>query len=136
MFLNSMPRLDVLSGDDLATLDAGWERLAADVGVRFDHPRALELFREAGQTVDGKVVHFDPGFLRAQVALAPSSFHLHARNPDRNLEVGGDQMIFAATNGPPFVRAGGERRDGTNGGPLVAAKIIWSPPTSRLREGL
>jgi hypothetical protein len=27
MFLNSMPRLDVLSDDDLATLDAGWERL-------------------------------------------------------------------------------------------------------------
>ena len=60
MFLNSMPRLDVLSEDDLATLDAGWERLAAEVGVRFDHPRALELFRVAGQTVDGEVVHFDP----------------------------------------------------------------------------
>ncbi len=60
MFLNSMPRLDVLRADDLATLDAGWERLAAEVGVRFDHPRALELFREAGQTVDGEVVHFDP----------------------------------------------------------------------------
>src|SRR3954468_2473129 len=113
MFLNSMPRLDVLSDDDLATLDAGWERLAAEVGVRFDHPRALELFRDAGQTVDGEVVHFDPGFLRAQVALVPASFHLHARNRARNLEVGGDQMIFAATNGPPFVRAGGERRDGS-----------------------
>jgi hypothetical protein len=49
MFLNSMPRLDVLSDDDLATLDAGWERLAAEVGVRFDHPRALELFHAAGQ---------------------------------------------------------------------------------------
>src|SRR3954467_8249151 len=113
MFLNSMPRLDVLSDDDLTTLDAGWERLAAEVGVRFDHPRALELFRDAGQTVDGEVVHFDPGFLRAQVALVPASFHLHARNPARSLEVGGDHMIFAATNGPPFVRAGGERRDGT-----------------------
>jgi len=113
MFLNSMPRLDVLSDDDLATLDAGWERLAAEVGVRFDHPRALELFQAAGQTVEGEVVHFDPGFLRVQVALAPASFHLHARNPARSLEVGGDQMIFAATNGPPFVRAGGERRDGT-----------------------
>jgi trimethylamine---corrinoid protein Co-methyltransferase len=115
MFLNSMPRLDVLSDDDLATLDAGWERLAAEVGVRFDHPRALELFREAGQTVDGEVVHFDPDFLRSQVALAPASFPLHARNPARSLEVGRDQMIFAATNGPPFVRAGDERRDGTMG---------------------
>ena len=113
MFLNSMPRLDVLRADDLATLDAGWERLAAEVGVRFDHPRALELFQEAGQTVDGEVVHFDPGFLRAQVALAPASFRLHAANPARDLEVGGGQMIFAATNGPPFVRAGGARRDGT-----------------------
>ena len=45
MFLNSMPRLDVLSERRPGHLDAGWERLAAEVGVRFDHPRALELFR-------------------------------------------------------------------------------------------
>jgi trimethylamine--corrinoid protein Co-methyltransferase len=114
MFLNRMPRYEVLSDDAMGTLERGWERLAREVGVRFDHPRALELFREAGQTVDDEgIVRFDPGFLRAQVAAAPTQFTLRARSPVRDLDIGGDAMVFAAVNGPPFVRIGGERREGT-----------------------
>src|SRR3954447_11921280 len=113
MFVNRMPRYEVLSEDALATLDAGAERLGTQVGVRFDHPRALALFREAGQTVDGDVVRFDPGFLRGQAAKAPSEFALRARNRERDIVVGGSSMIFGPANGPPFVRVDGERRDGT-----------------------
>jgi trimethylamine---corrinoid protein Co-methyltransferase len=110
--VNRLPRFEPLAEEALATVDAGVERLAAEVGVQFDHPRALELFREAGQTVDGTTVRFDPGFLRAQAALAPAEFALRARNPERDLVVGGDRMIFAPAQGPPFVRVDGERRDG------------------------
>lgn len=113
MFVNRMPRFEVLSPDALATLEGGWERLAAEVGVRFDHPRALDLFRAAGQQVDGDVVRFEPGFLRAQAAQAPAEFVLHARNPERNLAIGGNTMVFGPANGPPFVRVDGERREGT-----------------------
>ena len=113
MFLNRMPRFEVLSDEALATIGQGWERLAQEVGVRFDHPRALELFADAGQTVDGEVVRFDPGFLRRHAATAPAEFTLHARNPERDLTIGGDAMVFGAVNGPPFVRLDGERRDGT-----------------------
>src|SRR5438270_3712678 len=108
-----MPRYEPLSEEALATIDAGVERLASEVGVQFDHPQALELFREAGQTVEDTTVRFDPGFLRAQAALAPSEFRMQARNPERSLTIGGDHMIFGPANGPPFVRVDGERRDGT-----------------------
>ena len=108
-----MPRFEPLSEDALVTIEGGWERLGSEVGVRFDHPRAIELFQAAGQTVDGPVVRFDPGFLAAQAASAPAQFSLHARNPDRDFIVGGDHMIFGPANGPPFVRVNGERRDGT-----------------------
>jgi trimethylamine--corrinoid protein Co-methyltransferase len=113
MFINRMPRYEVLSEEALATIERGWERLASEVGVQFDHPRALSLFREAGQTVDGDVVRFDRGFLRAQAAQAPAQFTMRARNPARNLTIGGDAMVFGSANGPPFVRAGGVRREGT-----------------------
>jgi trimethylamine--corrinoid protein Co-methyltransferase len=108
-----MPRYEPLSEDALATIDAGVERLAAEVGVQFDHPRAVELFREAGQTVEGSCVRFEHGFLRAQAALAPREFTLRARNPARDLVVGGDHMVFGPVQGPPFVRVDGVRRDGT-----------------------
>src|SRR3954471_20353752 len=111
--MNRMPRFEPLSEEALATIDAGAERLATEIGVQFDNPRALELFREAGQTVDGSTVRFDPGFLRAQAALAPAEFPMRARNPGRDLVIGGDHMIFAPAQGPPFVRVDGERRDGT-----------------------
>ena len=81
--------------------------------MQFDHPEALALFGAAGQTVDGDTVRFDPGFLRAHAALAPSTFALRARNPARSLAIGGDAMVFGAVQGPPFVRRGLERRDGT-----------------------
>ena len=113
MFVNRMPRFEVLSPEALARLEGGWERLAAEVGVRFDSQRALELFRAAGQRVDDDVVRFEPGFLRAQAAKAPAEFVLTARNPERNLTIGGRSMVFGPANGPPFVRVDGERREGT-----------------------
>lgn len=113
MFVNRMPRYEPLSEQALATIEAGVERLAREVGVQFDDPRALALFAEAGQTVDGETVRFDPGFLRAQAARAPREFTLRARVRERDLVVGGDHMVFCPAQGPPFVRVGGERRDGT-----------------------
>ena len=113
MFVNHMPRFEPLSQEALATIEAGAERLGSEVGVQFDHPRALKLFAEAGQTVEGDTVRFDPGFLRAQAAHAPEVFTLHARNPARDVTVGGDHMMFGPAQGPPFVRVDGVRRDGT-----------------------
>ena len=59
------------------------------------------------------MVKLDPEFVLEQVAAAPSEFELAARNPARNVHVGGRYMFFAPTQGPPFVRKGDERREGT-----------------------
>jgi trimethylamine--corrinoid protein Co-methyltransferase len=107
-----MPRYEVLTPDDLETVERGWRRLVAEVGVQFDHPRALDLFRAAGQRVEGDVVRFDPDFLAEQVRIAPAEFEMRARNPAHDLHIGGDHMIFAPSQGPPFVRLGDERREG------------------------
>jgi trimethylamine---corrinoid protein Co-methyltransferase len=113
MFRNRMPRYEVLSEDAMATLDQGWRRLMSEIGVEFLDDRALDLFRKAGQRVEDKTVFLDPDFVLEQVAKAPSEFDLQARNPDNSVHIGGDAMAFGAVYGPPFVRQGEVRRDGT-----------------------
>ncbi len=113
MFRNRMPRYEVLSQDAMATLDGGWRRLVTEIGVEFMSERALELFRQAGQKVVDNTVFLDPEFVLAQVAKAPAEFDLTARNPEQSVHIGGDAMVFGAVYGPPFVRQGEVRRDGT-----------------------
>jgi trimethylamine---corrinoid protein Co-methyltransferase len=113
MFRNTMPRYEVLSEDAMATLDAGWRRLVSEIGVEFLSDRALALFREAGQKVEDNTVFLDPDFVLEQVAKAPAEFDVQARNPEHSIHIGGDAMAFGAVYGPPFVREGDQRRDGT-----------------------
>jgi trimethylamine--corrinoid protein Co-methyltransferase len=113
VFRNTMPRYEVLSEDAMATLDQGWRRLMTEIGVEFMDDRALELFRKAGQRVEGNTVFLDPDFVLEQVAKAPREFDVQARNPANNIHIGGDSMAFGAVYGPPFVRQGDVRRDAT-----------------------
>ncbi len=111
MFRNTMPRYEILSEESMAVLDRGWRRLVSEIGVEFMSDRALELFRAAGQKIDGNNVIFDPDFLLEQVAKAPREFDVQARNPANSVHIGGDAMAFGGVYGPPFVREGEVRRD-------------------------
>src|SRR4051812_31184308 len=113
MFRNQMPRYEVLSEEAMATLEVGWRRLMTEIGVEFMDERALDLFRQAGQRVEGNAVFLDPDFVLEQVAKAPREFDIQARNPENSVHIGGDAMAFGAVYGPPFVRQGDVRRDGT-----------------------
>ena len=113
MFSNRMPRYEILSPDAIAVLDKGWRRIVSEIGVQFAKPEAVELFRRAGQKVEDDVVRFDPEFVLEQVAKAPREFDVQARNPANTVHIGGDQMVFSAVYGSPFIREGDVRRDAT-----------------------
>jgi trimethylamine--corrinoid protein Co-methyltransferase len=113
MFVNKMPRYEILSEDAMATLDRGWRRIVSELGVEFDHDGALDLLRAAGQTVEGQNVTFDPDWILEQVAKAPREFDVQARNPANTVHIGGDHMVFSCVYGPPFVLEGDVRRNAT-----------------------
>src|SRR6266513_3775809 len=113
MFVNTMTRYEILSADSIAVLERGWRRIVSEIGIQFAKPEAVELFRKAGQRVDGDVVRLDPGFVLEQVAKAPRQFDVQARNPANNVHIGGDHMVFSGVYGCPFVREGDVRRDAT-----------------------
>jgi trimethylamine--corrinoid protein Co-methyltransferase len=113
MFVNKMPRYEILSADSIAVLDRGWRRIVSEIGIQFAKPEAVELFAKAGQQVDGDVVKLDPEFVLEQIAKAPREFDVQARNPANNVHIGGDHMVFSSVYGCPFVREGDVRRDAT-----------------------
>ena len=113
MFINRMPRYEILAPEAMEQLDGAWRRLVSEIGIEFMSDRALELFRQAGQRVEDNTVFLDPEFVLEQVAKAPREFDVQARNPKNNIHIGGDAMAFGAVYGPPFVREGEVRRDGS-----------------------
>src|SRR2546423_4786843 len=113
MFRNTMPRYEILSEEAIATLDRGWRRIVSEIGVEFILPEAVEIFRAAGCRTEGAAVFLDPDFVMEQVAKVPRQFDLVARNPEKSVRLGGENMVFTGVYGPPFVREGDDRRDAT-----------------------
>ena len=113
MFVNKMPRYEILSEEAMATLDRGWRRIVSEIGVEFILPEAVEVFAAAGQRTEDAKVWLDPDFVMEQVGKAPKEFDLQARNPEQSVHVGGDGMAFGSVYGPPFVRDGDVRREAT-----------------------
>ena len=126
-----IPPFELLSEDGLVAIEAAADRILAEVGVdvRDDQP-SLDAFREAGVSVDGERVRFEPGQCRAIIqATAPSEFVQHARNPARSIKIGGDALAFAPAYGAPFVRARDiERRYATLEDFETLVKLIYLSP--------
>jgi len=111
----NIPDFDVLNAEALEIIETNAELVLEEIGVDFtDNPAALERWRNAGADVQGERVHIPRGLARKLCATAPSSFTQHARNPERSVEIGGRNLVFAPVYGPPFVRdLDGNRRYAT-----------------------
>ena len=111
----NIPNFEVLNEEALEIIEANAETVLAEIGVNFvNNPAALERWREAGAEIEGERVRIPRGLARKLCATAPSSFVQHARNPDRNVVIGGRNLVCAPVYGPPFVRdATGGRRYAT-----------------------
>ena len=109
-----IPVYEVLNEEGLETIHEASLDILEEIGIDFRDEESLAIWREQGADVQGERVHIPRGLLLDLVAKAPSSFTMHARNPERSVEVGGESMSFGPTYGSPFVRMGdGERRYGT-----------------------
>ncbi|MGB2201065.1 MAG: trimethylamine methyltransferase family protein [Pseudooceanicola atlanticus] len=101
----NIPNMEVLNEEALQIIEANAETVLEEIGVNFvNNPGALQRWRDAGADVQGERVHIPRGLARKLCATAPSSFTQHARNPAKNVEIGGKNLVLAPVYGPPFVR--------------------------------
>ena len=114
--LSPFPPLDLVSTDELEAIHQAALTVLQEIGVDFLHDGARAMLKDAGADVDpgSKRVRFDSALIEAQIGLAPREFTLHARNPARDLRIGGRHVAFGSVGSAPNAcdRAHG-RRPGT-----------------------
>src|SRR5579883_2207646 len=105
--------VDLLSADELEAIHQASLQVLKEIGMDFLHAEAKAMLKAAGADVDPNSdrVRFDPALVEAQIGKAPREFKLHARNPGRDLTMGGAFTAFASVGSAPnsFDRDGGRR---------------------------
>ncbi len=100
-----IPVYELIGEEGLEIIERNADTILQEIGIDFRYEPALRLFREAGADIQGERVRFPAGMCREIIRdLAPSEFEQKARNPARNVVIGGNNTVFAPVYGPPFVR--------------------------------
>ena len=106
------PPTAAVSADQLEAIHEASLTILEEVGMDILLPEAREIYRAAGAQpwrASGSVS--TAALVLEAVAKAPAQFTLHARNPARNVGIGGDEITFCAVASAPNCSdlAGGRR---------------------------
>lgn len=111
--VNRLAKTELL---DPAALDAMHEAsltILEEIGMDIMLPEARAIMKAHGADVTegSDRVRFDRDLIMDMIASAPREFQMFARNPERNVKMGGNNLVFAQIASAPFVadREGGRR---------------------------
>lgn len=111
--VNTTAKSAVLSDDALEAVHEASLTILEEIGMDVILPEARARMKAAGAEVlpGTDRVRFDRGLVMDMLASVPPAFTMHARNPLRNVAIGGDNLVFAQVATAPFVadRDGGRR---------------------------
>ena len=100
---NRHTRSSVLSEDQLEAIHQASLTILEEIGIDVIHDEAKRLLKQSGADVDPNSdrVRFDRGLIENLMKTVPSEFTMHARNPERNLQIGGNNLVFAQVASAP-----------------------------------
>ena len=96
-------QLQFLAQADVETIHDYSMRLLEEIGVEIPVEAARDIFRQHGATVEGTRVHLTRDLIEKSIKQAPAAFTIHARNPKKDIIVGGNHTVFAPGYGAPFL---------------------------------
>ena len=94
---------DILDDEQVERLHHASLTILEEIGMEVLHAPTRDLLKRGGAEVSGELVRFGRDMIAEKIALAPSEFTLHARNPDRNVTIGGNRLVVTGVGGPPYV---------------------------------
>jgi trimethylamine--corrinoid protein Co-methyltransferase len=122
-------RMQELSIQNMEKIHDAAMDLLKTTGVSFNEDEALEIFKANGHRVEGTTVFFEESEIQKALKTAPRRFTVHARNPEKSVEIGEDDFVFLPGYGAPFVMdAQGERRQATMEDYDNFCKLIQTSP--------
>jgi trimethylamine--corrinoid protein Co-methyltransferase len=97
--------LELLSADQIEAIHHASLRVLQETGIEIMSARARTLFRDAGAEVDetSQRVRLAPELVENRIASCPAEWMFHARNPARNVPVGGNWLAYCNATTPPYV---------------------------------
>jgi len=98
-----IPLTEPMSEDRIRQIDDASASILEDVGVEFHDAIALEQWKKAGADVQGQRVRLDRNLVKELISSIPEHITMHARDPQKTLEIGGKHSIFVPMTGAPFV---------------------------------
>lgn len=101
---NTLPWCEIMDASQVERIDAASMDILENVGVVFRDDIALADWKAAGAKVVGETVYLDRGLVRDLMATIPSDFTYHARDPLKNVRLGGQHSIFVPMTGAPYLR--------------------------------
>lgn len=100
-----IPLVEPMSPDQVERIDNASMDILENVGVIFRDPEAIRDWKSAGADIrDGDRVYLDRGLVRELIKSIPADITLHARNPEKTVELGGLNSIFIPMTGAPYLR--------------------------------
>ena len=122
-------RMQELNTQDMGKIHDAAMDLLKNTGVSFTEEEALEIFKANGHRVEGATVFFEESDIQKALKTAPRRFTVHARNPEKSVEIGEDDFVFLPGYGAPFVMdAQGEQRQATMEDYDNFCKLIQTSP--------
>ncbi len=102
---------EIVSADELEAIHEASLTVLETTGMDVLEPEARRLLVAAGATVHEDRIRIDRELIMELIATCPSEFTLHARNPEHNVRIGGDNVVFTSVASPPNVsdNSGGRR---------------------------
>lgn len=115
-----------IAKEDIELIHENTIRILENVGVKFEHEEALEIFRKHGIRVEGDVVYMGEKDVRTALSTVPETFTLYSGRG--TVEVGDGSMVKLPVGCPAFIEDHGNIRKILNKDIIDLFKLIDTSP--------
>ena len=99
---NPYPPMQLLNEEQMDKLHSTSMRILSELGIQVMGEKVMKIFEAAGAIVDRSesTVRIDESLVAEAVRKAPSTFTITSRNPNKEIRIGGNSLVFGLVAGP------------------------------------